>query len=156
MRKKAIILFLTLFIFSILSACTTTSNKQEKLSNGDLLETTKGIRDIPSFLTNDADKETKDTYTKVYSYKEVLKQIPPYDGSNYKSIFETFFYKENADGTLVWNNHAYLNGKTLAVGGYAAALAKAGKPLAEIQATIEKQYSGEYGANDPRTNYQPK
>lgn len=152
MLKKMAILILSVFIFSFLSACATVTNKQETI-NGDVMETTKGIRDIPSYLTNDNDKDTKKIYIQVYDYKDVLKQIPPYDGSSYKNVFETFFYKENPDGTLIWNDHALKNGKALAVGGYASALAKSGKSLTEIQKEVEKKYKGEYGVNDPRRNY---
>lgn len=146
------ILIVTVFILTFLSACGTVTNKQVTI-NGDIMETTKSIRDVPSYLTNDNDKDTKNIYVQVYNYKEVLKQIPPYDGSSYQNVYETFFYKENTDGSLMWNNHALKNGVALAVGGYASALAKSGKSLTEIQKEIEKKYKGVYGIDDPRRNY---
>jgi hypothetical protein len=82
-----------------------------------------------------------------------MQQIPPHDQSNYKSAYETFFVKENEDGTLVWNNHALRSGQLLAIGREATAMAKDGKGIEEIKQYIEKKYSGEYGSDDPRRNY---
>lgn len=147
MLKKAALIIFTLSFF-LLSAC----QPQQEMVNGDIHETTKGIREIPTFLTR-ADKDTRDTYAKVYEYKEIMQQIPPHDQSNYKSAYETFFVKENEDGTLVWNNHALRSGQLLAIGREATAMAKDGKGIEEIKQYIEKKYSGEYGSDDPRRNY---
>lgn len=147
MLKKAALIIFTLAFF-ILSGCQT---NQQRI-NGDIIETTEGIRVIPTFLTR-SDKDTRDTYKKVYEYKDILKQIPTYENGPYQNVFETYFYKENADGTLEWNNHALNSGNLLAIGRDATALAKSGTPLAEIQKQIEKKYSGEYGADDPRRNF---
>lgn len=146
LRKAALIIFSLSFL--ILSAC---QPNQQKL-NGDIHETTSGIREIPTFLTR-SDKDTRDTYKKVYQYKEIMEQIPTMDGSPYKSVYETYFYGENADGTLVWNNHALKTGLLLAIGRDATALAKSGTQVADIQKQIEEKYSGEYGADDPRRNF---
>ncbi len=147
MLKKAALIIFTLTFF-ILSAC---SPNQQRL-NGDIQETTESLREIPTFLTR-SDKDTRDTYKKLYEYEDVLKEIPTYEEGPYKNVFETFFYKENADGTLVWNNHALKSGELLAIGRDASNLAKSGTGLADIQKQIEKKYSGEYGADDPRRNF---
>ncbi|MFT9847352.1 PCYCGC motif-containing (lipo)protein [Aneurinibacillus sp. REN35] len=151
---KRFILTLFLLLLSLFAvACTSSQAAQEKLPNGDTLETTDSIHNTPQMLTN-TDGSILHIYKLALEHQEIMKQVPVYDGSDYPNILEAFLYKINPDGKIVWNSHGSTSGKAIAVATDTIALSQAGKPLQEIQQVIAKKYGEEYGADSPRRNYQ--
>ncbi|CEH29827.1 hypothetical protein AM501_18580 [Aneurinibacillus migulanus] len=154
MYKRLIFTVLLLFLSLFSAACSSTAAKQENLPNGDTLETTGGIHEIPQMLTK-TDGGILNVYKLALQHQDTLKQIPVYDGSQYTNILQAFLYKINPDGSIVWNSHGSISGKAIAVATDAITMSEAGKPIAEIQQTIEKKHGGEYGADSPKRNYKP-
>ncbi|GEN35401.1 MULTISPECIES: PCYCGC motif-containing (lipo)protein [Aneurinibacillus] len=154
MFKRLIFTLFLLLLSLFTAACSSTDAKQETLPNGDMLETTGGIHEIPQMLTN-TDDGILHVYKLAFKYQEVMKQIPVYDGSQYSNLLQEFLYKINPDGSIVWNSHGSISGKAVAVATDVITMTEAGKPVPEIQQAIKKKHGGEYGADSPRRDYKP-
>ncbi|WP_052947885.1 PCYCGC motif-containing (lipo)protein [Aneurinibacillus tyrosinisolvens] len=153
MQNRNTILVLFILLLFVLTSCSS-GNKQETLPNGDTIETTASIHDLPEILTT-ADGGVKSVYALALEHQDIMKQVPVYDGSPYNSVLEAFFYKVNADGSLAWNSHGMTSGKAIAVATDVITMKDAGKSADEIKQEVKKKYEGEYGADSPKRTYKP-
>ncbi|MCJ8014956.1 PCYCGC domain-containing protein [Paenibacillus sp. KQZ6P-2] len=121
--------------------------------NGDLQEMTMGTDKLPTFLDS-LDPALKTAYTTAASVKEILVSIPCYCGcgesAGHKSNLNCFIKEENADGSVVWDDHGTRCGVCIDTATTVSELSKQGKSVKEIRTVIDNTYStGEYAAPTP-------
>ncbi|MWV43047.1 hypothetical protein GRF59_05340 [Paenibacillus sp. HJL G12] len=126
---------------------------QQVAANGDVQEMTMGMDKLPVFLDS-LDPSLKTAYTTAASVKDILGSIPCYCGcgesAGHKSNLNCFIKEENADGSVVWDDHGTRCGVCVETAMTVSELSKQGKSVKEIRTIIDKTYStGEYANPTP-------
>jgi len=113
-------------------------------TEGDLLETTSGPDELPSFLLNYTN-HTADLYAAAYQYREILRHINCYCGcmqldNPHDSLLRCYIAEVRADGSIVWSDHSAACGICKMELEDVMVLAKQGKSTDEIRYAIDAKY----------------
>ncbi|MBE4910136.1 hypothetical protein IMZ08_19035 [Bacillus luteolus] len=148
MRLSKTYFFLLLFIL-LLSAC---SNKEAShnehdqkvpMQIGDIREETSSAAEIPSFL-GDKSEELVTIYTAAANHQELLEQIPCYcgcgDSVGHRDSYDCFVHQNNADGSIVWDDHGTKCGVCLEIAAISMIEYQEGKSVEEIRDLIDEKY----------------
>lgn len=118
----------------------------------DLQETTKSIKDLPSFL-NGLDPQIRQVYQIAAQNEALLSWIPCYCGcgesAGHRSNRDCFIKEVKANGEIVWDSHGTTCGTCLQIALESVKLKQQGKSDLEIRNYIDHQYSEGYAKPTP-------
>ncbi|GAB4075078.1 PCYCGC domain-containing protein [Barrientosiimonas marina] len=153
MRKSLVLSFMLLLL--VASACSSGGSQEEhenNASNGDIRQTTSSITEMPSFLDETSD-DLKNLYKAVAQNQDLLESIPCYCGCGefgHTSNYDCFINQNNADGSLVWDNHAIKCQTCLDIAVESVIAFSEGTSVKEIRSTIDEKYQdGNYPEPTP-------
>ncbi|HBI05107.1 MAG TPA: hypothetical protein DDY49_13890 [Paenibacillaceae bacterium] len=154
--KKHFLTFLLTFLL-ILSGCST--KESEHLShnsvhtNGDQIEETKGITQLPSFLKN-VDSSIQKVYQLAVENDQIIANMACYcgcgDSVGHKSNRDCFIREKKADGSIIWNSHAITCQNCQEIAAESIYLKKnTNKSLLEIRNIIDNKYKEGFAKPTP-------
>lgn len=115
-------------------------------------EETNSIDVLPEFLNNKP-KNVKNLYKIAAQNKELLESIPCYCGcgksAGHKNNYDCFVYKNNKDGSVVWDDHGTKCDVCLKIADRSISKSKEGKTVKEIRKMIDKEYKEGYADPTP-------
>lgn len=128
------------------------NHSQKHQASGDLLETTGGVRELPSFV-QDFDPQVGQVYQIAAKNNELLKWIPCYcgcgDSVHHKNNLDCFIDKVKKNGQIVWDSHATQCGTCLEIASESVSLKEKGKSTLEIRRYIDKKYQDGFAKPTP-------
>lgn len=157
MKKITISIFILLLILSACSGNDSTSDHEEDghhhTPSGDLREKTASSNELPSFL-NDHAEEMGNIYVAVSQHQELLEHIPCYcgcgdDAIGHRDNYDCFIHQNEADGSIVWDDHATRCNACLTIAVESIVEYQNGKSIKEIREMIEENYQEGYGEPTP-------
>lgn len=153
--RKIVNLFFILALLSLpLGACSTkkAENHSQQPQLGDMREETESTSVLPPFLDNKSD-DMKLIYRAVSQHQHLLEQIPCYcgcgDSVEHKDNYDCFIYKNNEDGSLVWDDHATRCQACLDIAAESIVMYSEGKSIKDIRDHIDNQYKEGYAEPTP-------
>lgn len=139
-------LLLLLFFVLLLSACSNQENSHHDnatIQSGDIREETNSTSEIPTFL-KDKSEELVTIYMAAANHQELLEQIPCYcgcgDSVGHRDSYDCFIHQNNADGSIVWDDHGTKCGVCLEIAATSMVEYQAGKSIKEIRTLIDETY----------------
>jgi hypothetical protein len=125
---------------------------QEQLSSGDILETTAGADQLPSFL-KDVDPKIAKVYQAVGHNYDVVQHMACYCGcgesAGHKNNRDCFIHEVKPNGQIVWNSHATTCANCLHIAAESITMAQEGKNILEIRKYIDNKYKEGYAKPTP-------
>jgi hypothetical protein len=164
LRTKKV--FFTAFIFLLLlasglSGCSSNEEAahddghaahQEQLPGGDIIETTAGPDQLPSFLKG-FDPQIAKVYQAVGHNHSVVEHMACYCGCGesvgHKSNRDCFIREVKPDGQIVWNSHGTTCANCLNIAAESITMKQEGKSLLEIRKHIDNKYKEGFAKPTP-------
>jgi len=151
MRKALTGLFIITLI--LMTACSDQGNQSDTNitsvndgSMGDLHVETENMDTLPHFLDNHHEN-MQILYRAVAQHQELLEHIPCYcgcgDSVGHEHNYHCFINENNADGSIVWDDHATRCQVCLDIAAEAIVEYNEGKSINEIRDMIDDKYKDE-------------
>ncbi|SDG76641.1 Protein of unknown function with PCYCGC motif-containing protein [Aneurinibacillus thermoaerophilus] len=125
---------------------------QQQLPGGDILETTAGPDQLPSFL-KDFDPQVAKVYQAVGHNYKVVENIACYCGCGesvgHKSNRDCFIHEVKPDGKIVWNSHGTTCVNCLHIAAESIMMKQEGKSLLDIRKYIDNKYKEGFAKPTP-------
>jgi hypothetical protein len=128
------------------------ADHQEQLPGGDIIETTSGPTQMPSFL-KDVDPQIVKIYQAVGHNHQVVEYMACYCGCGesvgHKNNRNCFIQEVKPDGKIVWNSHAITCANCLNIAAESIVMKQEGKSLLDIRKYIDNKYKEGYAKPTP-------
>lgn len=125
---------------------------QEQLAGGDILETTAGPDQLPSFLKN-FDPQVAKVYQAVGHNHTVVEHMACYcgcgDSVGHKSNRDCFIHEVKPNGQIVWNSHGTTCANCMNIAAESIVMKQEGKSLLDIRKHIDNKYKEGYAKPTP-------
>ncbi|MFD2990232.1 PCYCGC motif-containing (lipo)protein [Fictibacillus nanhaiensis] len=172
MKKRQLILTMTLGVSFLISGCGSKSEDEHKnhqegssakqeasheghenhLPNGDIQELTASMDVLPGFLDKQPE-EIAAIYAEVPKYKELLETMPCFCGcgesAGHKDNYDCFVSENKEDGKIVWDDHGTKCGTCLEIAAISMSASADGKTPVEIRNMIDEKYKEGYAEPTP-------
>ncbi|MFT9848165.1 PCYCGC motif-containing (lipo)protein [Aneurinibacillus sp. REN35] len=129
-----------------------TQAHQEQLAGGDILETTAGRDQLPSFLKN-FDPQVAKVYQAVGYNHTVIEHMACYcgcgDSVGHKSNLDCFINEVKPDGKIVWNSHGTTCANCMNIAAESIVMKQEGKSLLDIRKYIDNKYKEGFAKPTP-------
>ncbi|WP_019241875.1 MULTISPECIES: PCYCGC motif-containing (lipo)protein [Bacillus] len=160
--KKLFLPILTAVILALAGCSSNKSNEDEQshsndnhtqhAENGDIQEKTSSVEKLPTFLA-DKPEEMQLVYSAAAKHKDLLESMPCYCGcgesANHKNNYDCFVFKNNEDGSIVWDDHGTRCGVCQEIAAESVVLLNKGKTPVEIRKYIDEKYKEGYAKPTP-------
>lgn len=153
MKKQTGFIFIMALCLLSLGACTSKEETNDKAGQhmpprplGDVRQETASADVLPSFL-QDFSEDMQHIYMSVVKHQDLLEHIPCYcgceDTASHKNNYDCFVYKNNDDGSIIWDDHATKCPICLDIAIESIVMYGEGKSMKDIQNHIDVKYKND-------------
>ncbi|GAA4722181.1 PCYCGC motif-containing (lipo)protein [Brevibacillus fulvus] len=161
--KRAHLLCLGVLAVSLLAGCDGNQAEQQPAAhehaahtayapNGDLLETTASLDQLPSFLDH-LDPQIVEAYKVAAANQDLLKTMPCYCGcgesAGHQHNGNCFIKEVNQDGSVVWDDHGTRCGTCMEIAVVSSQMKAEGKSAVEIRQFIDNAFKEGFAKPTP-------